>query len=132
MGVAVPLQGPARDAVAFPIRVWQLYRAALNEARAAPNGILWRDALLVLASMVHCSAGRLEVALPKQGAWVLHGRRGWWAPAMSVLLIVGLGLVVRCDQLALGPLTTDEAFSWRLATYSTAELFRHMAGDAHP
>lgn len=52
--------------------------------------------------------------------------------AAGLLLILGLAYFLRCDRLALPPLSRDEAFSWRLATYSTGELLRHMPGDAHP
>lgn len=47
----------------------------------------------------------------------------------SILL---LACLLRCDRLPLAPLSRDESFSWRLTTYSTDELLRHAAGDAHP
>ena len=56
-------------------------------------------------------------------------RRG---PAGLLLLILLLACCLRCDRLALPQLSSDEAFSWRLTTYSVADLLRHMPGDAHP
>lgn len=49
-----------------------------------------------------------------------------------LLLIQLLALFLRSDRLALLPLRADEAFSWRLTTYSVPELLRRMPGDAHP
>jgi hypothetical protein len=49
-----------------------------------------------------------------------------------LLLIVALACWLRCDRLALPPLSSDEAFSWRMTTYSVIDLLRHMPGDAHP
>jgi mannosyltransferase len=49
-----------------------------------------------------------------------------------LLLILAFACLVRCDRLALPPLSTDESFSWRLTTYSSAELLRHVPEDAHP
>lgn len=49
-----------------------------------------------------------------------------------LFLFLVLAGCLRCDRLALPLLSTDEAFSWRLTTYSVASLFRHMPGDAHP
>lgn len=50
----------------------------------------------------------------------------------GLLLILVLAWFLRRDRLALPSLSSDESFSWRLTTYSTAELLRHMPGDAHP
>jgi hypothetical protein len=69
-----------------------------------------------------------------------ENRLGLWAreflmrrwPAGLLLLILLLAGLLRCDRLALPPLSSDEAFSWRLTTYSSVELLRHMPGDAHP
>ena len=49
---------------------------------------------------------------------------------LSVILV--LASFLRCDRLALPPLSSDESFSWRLTTYSTTELLHHVPGDAHP
>jgi hypothetical protein len=55
------------------------------------------------------------------------------AGTASVLLsILALACLLRCDRLALPPLSTDESFSWRLTTYSPGELVRHLPEDAHP
>jgi mannosyltransferase len=55
------------------------------------------------------------------------------AVAASLLLMFFLfACFLRCDRLAFPPLSNDESFSWRLTTYSTVELLRHMPGDAHP
>jgi hypothetical protein len=56
--------------------------------------------------------------------------RRW--PSGLLLLILLLACCLRRDRLELPPLSSDEAFSWRLTTYSVAELLRHMPGDAHP
>jgi hypothetical protein len=59
--------------------------------------------------------------------------KGLWMVAVgSLLLLLTLAWLLRCDRLALPPLSDDESFSWRLTTYSTAELLRHMPGDAQP
>lgn len=52
--------------------------------------------------------------------------------AAGFLLLLLLAFILRCDRLALPALSADESFSWRLTTYSTAELLRHVPGDAHP
>lgn len=52
--------------------------------------------------------------------------------AAGLVLILVLAYFLRCDHLALLPLSHDESFSWRLTTYSPAELLRRMPGDAHP
>lgn len=66
---------------------------------------------------------------------VCSGAREWfmrrWAAGLLLLILV-LACFLRCDRLALLPLSNDESFSWRLTTYSTAELLRHMPGDANP
>ncbi|MGH7171279.1 MAG: glycosyltransferase family 39 protein [Gemmataceae bacterium] len=49
-----------------------------------------------------------------------------------LFLFVLLAGCLRCDRLALPLLSTDEAFSWRLTTYSVADLLHHMPGDVHP
>jgi mannosyltransferase len=49
-----------------------------------------------------------------------------------LFFILILACFLRCDRLSLPPLSGDEAFSWRLTTYSIPELLRHTAGDAHP
>jgi mannosyltransferase len=49
-----------------------------------------------------------------------------------LFLFVLLAGCIRCDRLELPLLSTDEAFSWRLTTYSVADLLHHMPGDAHP
>jgi hypothetical protein len=57
------------------------------------------------------------------------------ATVAAGLLLLGFLLLagcLRCDRLALPLLSSDEAFSWRLTTYSVAELLGHMPGDAHP
>ncbi len=46
--------------------------------------------------------------------------------------LLALACLLRCDRLAMPRLSNDESFSWRLTTYSTEELLRHMPGDAHP
>ncbi len=61
-------------------------------------------------------------------------KRNESALAVSGLLlaILLLACFLRCDRLALPPLNSDEAFSWRLTTYSVPELLRRLPGDAHP
>jgi mannosyltransferase len=49
-----------------------------------------------------------------------------------LILILLLAYFLRCDRLALPPLSADEGFSWRLTTYSVPELFHRVPGDAHP
>jgi len=39
---------------------------------------------------------------------------------------------LRADRLGRAELTTDEAFSWRLATYPAAEIVARTATDVHP
>jgi mannosyltransferase len=54
---------------------------------------------------------------------------------MAGLTLCALALLawfLRCEHLALPLLSNDEAFSWRLTTYTTAELLYHAAGDVHP
>lgn len=52
--------------------------------------------------------------------------------ASGLLLLLILAGFLRSERVALPVLSSDEAFSWRLTTYSPAELLRHMPGDAHP
>jgi mannosyltransferase len=52
--------------------------------------------------------------------------------ASGLLFLLALACFLRCERLALPPLSSDESFSWRLTAYSTDELLGHMPGDAHP
>src|SRR5581483_4580543 len=61
---------------------------------------------------------------------VIKKKTTFEAGLLFVFLV--LACCLRCDRLALPPLTSDEAFSWRLTTYSVPELLGHMPGDAHP
>jgi hypothetical protein len=58
----------------------------------------------------------------------LDGRRA----LVGLGLVLALAVVLRAPRLGLAELTTDEAFSWRLATYAPAEIVARTATDVHP
>src|SRR5256885_3262434 len=53
------------------------------------------------------------------------------APAVLVLAVL-LGAAFRLERLGSAELTTDEAFSWRMATYPPGEIVARTAADVHP
>ena len=55
-------------------------------------------------------------------------RHAW----LGLGLVLVLAVVLRAPRLGLEELTTDEAFSWRLATYPPAEIVARTATDVHP
>src|SRR5579875_653235 len=52
--------------------------------------------------------------------------------ASLLFFILVLAGCLRCDRLGLPLISNDEAFSWRLTTYSVGDVLHHMPGDAHP
>ncbi len=51
---------------------------------------------------------------------------------LALLLVLVLGLAVRGWGIALPGLSSDEAFSWRIVQYPTAEMVQRLATDVHP
>ncbi len=51
---------------------------------------------------------------------------------IAAFLVLAGGTAARGWRLSLPALTSDEAFSWRLAGYSTGEMVRRAATDVHP
>jgi hypothetical protein len=51
---------------------------------------------------------------------------------LGIALALLLGAALRVDRLGLAELTTDEAFSWRMTTYPSADVVARTATDVHP
>jgi hypothetical protein len=51
---------------------------------------------------------------------------------LGLVLALLLGAALRVDRLGLEELTTDEAFSWRMATHPPADIVARTATDVHP
>ena len=51
---------------------------------------------------------------------------------LGLVLALVLGAALRLDRLGLAELTTDEAFSWRMATHPAGEIVARTATDVHP
>ena len=52
-------------------------------------------------------------------------------PLLALVAVIAAGAAVRVFRLALPGLTSDEAFSWRLATYTAADIAQRTAEDVH-
>jgi uncharacterized membrane protein len=55
-----------------------------------------------------------------------------WLWIVALLLILTTAGAVRCYRTEYPVLSADEAFSWRLTQFDTADLIRHAVADVHP
>lgn len=65
---------------------------------------------------------------PRQREPVLSARSAW---AILALIVIA-GVVLRAYRLGERSFWYDEAFSWRLTTFSWHEMLQRAAGDVHP
>ena len=59
-------------------------------------------------------------------------KRSWLGQAAVGVAVLAVAVAVRAHRLSFSGLSSDEAFSWRLAQYGWSEIVRRAAADVHP